>query len=61
MLEITAKAKVIGQLAAAFVVVTWGGLQIDFINLPFGGQLISVISVFQLQLYGSLASRTLLI
>lgn len=39
MLEITAKAKYIGQLAAALVVVTWGGLQIDFINLPFGGQL----------------------
>ena len=39
MLEITAKAKIIGQLAAAIVVVTWGGLQIDFINLPFGGQL----------------------
>lgn len=39
MLEITAKAKVVGQLAAAIVVVTWGGLQIEFINLPFGGQL----------------------
>ena len=38
MLEITAKAKLAGQLAAAVVVVTWGGLQIDFINLPFGGQ-----------------------
>ncbi len=39
MLEITAKAKVLGQLAAAIVVVTWGGLQIEFINFPFGGQL----------------------
>ena len=39
MLEITAKAKIVGQLAAAIVVVTWGGLQIEFINLPFGGQL----------------------
>lgn len=37
MLEITAKAKLIGQLAAAIVVVTWGGLQIEFINLPFFG------------------------
>lgn len=37
MLEITAKAKITGQLAAAIVVVTWGGLQIEFINLPFGG------------------------
>lgn len=39
MFEITAKAKVIGQLAAAIVVVTWGGLQIEVINLPFFGQL----------------------
>ena len=37
MLEITAKTKIAGQLAAAIVVVTWGGLQIEFINLPFGG------------------------
>jgi UDP-GlcNAc:undecaprenyl-phosphate GlcNAc-1-phosphate transferase len=39
MLEITAKAKMLGQLAAAIVVVTWGGLQIEFINLPFFGPL----------------------
>src|SRR5699024_9837832 len=39
LLEITAKAKFTGQLLAAFVVVLWGGLQIEFINLPFGGQL----------------------
>ena len=38
MLEITAKAKLAGQLAAAIVVVAWGGLQIEFINLPFIGQ-----------------------
>lgn len=38
MFDITAKAKIVGQLAAAIVVVTWGGLQIDFINLPFLGQ-----------------------
>ncbi|GEN83043.1 undecaprenyl-phosphate alpha-N-acetylglucosaminyl 1-phosphate transferase [Sporosarcina luteola] len=37
MLEITAKAKAFGQLIAAVVVVIWGGLQIDFINLPFFG------------------------
>ncbi|MCM3743925.1 undecaprenyl/decaprenyl-phosphate alpha-N-acetylglucosaminyl 1-phosphate transferase [Sporosarcina luteola] len=37
MLEISAKAKLFGQLAAAIVVVTWGGLQIEFINLPFFG------------------------
>lgn len=38
--DITAKAKIVGQLAAAIIVVTWGGLQIDFINLPFYGQLV---------------------
>ncbi|WP_203245897.1 glycosyltransferase family 4 protein [Sporosarcina beigongshangi] len=38
MFEITAKIKLAGQLTAAIVVVTWGGLQIDFINLPFIGQ-----------------------
>ena len=37
MLDISAKAKLFGQLVAAIVVVTWGGLQIDFINLPFFG------------------------
>jgi UDP-GlcNAc:undecaprenyl-phosphate/decaprenyl-phosphate GlcNAc-1-phosphate transferase len=38
MFEITAKAKLTGQLAAAVVVVTWGDLQIEFINLPLIGQ-----------------------
>ena len=38
MFEITAKAKLAGQLAAAIVVVAWGGLQIEFVNLPFIGQ-----------------------
>ncbi|WP_186668969.1 glycosyltransferase family 4 protein [Sporosarcina sp. BP05] len=37
MLEITAKAKLAGQLAAAVVVVVWGGLHIEVINLPFIG------------------------
>ncbi|MDW0116901.1 MraY family glycosyltransferase [Sporosarcina thermotolerans] len=37
MLDITAKAKLLGQLAASIVVVAWGGLQIEFINLPFFG------------------------
>jgi UDP-GlcNAc:undecaprenyl-phosphate/decaprenyl-phosphate GlcNAc-1-phosphate transferase len=36
-LEITAKAKMAGQLLAAGIVVFYGGLDIDFINLPFGG------------------------
>ncbi|MBD7985223.1 undecaprenyl/decaprenyl-phosphate alpha-N-acetylglucosaminyl 1-phosphate transferase [Sporosarcina sp. Sa2YVA2] len=38
MLDITAKAKMLGQIAAALVVVTYGDLQINFINLPFYGQ-----------------------
>lgn len=38
MLEITAKAKLAGQLAAALVVVIWGGLQIEVVNLPFIGE-----------------------
>jgi len=38
MLEITAKAKLAGQLAAAIVVVIWGGLQIEVVNLPFIGE-----------------------
>ena len=37
MREISAKAKMLGQLAAALVVVFVGGIQIEFINLPFGG------------------------
>lgn len=37
MYEITAKAKFAGQILAALIVVFWGGLEIPFINLPFGG------------------------
>ncbi|TAA73215.1 glycosyltransferase family 4 protein [Planococcus salinarum] len=39
MLEITAKAKMLGQLLAATIVVVGGGLEISFINLPFGGEI----------------------
>lgn len=39
MLEITAKAKLLGQFAAALVIVVYGEIQIEFINLPFGGDL----------------------
>ncbi|WP_042471058.1 glycosyltransferase family 4 protein [Bacillus ndiopicus] len=39
MYEISAKAKLIGQIAAAAVIVFVGGIDIDFINLPFGGML----------------------
>ncbi|OLS37826.1 glycosyltransferase family 4 protein [Bacillus sp. MRMR6] len=35
--EISPKVKLAGQLAAAAVVVIYGGLKVDFINLPFGG------------------------
>lgn len=38
MFEITAKAKIAGQLIAAGIVI-YGGLNIDFIKLPFGGVL----------------------
>ncbi|MEC1180849.1 MraY family glycosyltransferase [Metasolibacillus meyeri] len=37
MYQISAKAKLIGQVAAAAVIVFVGGIDIDFINLPFGG------------------------
>ncbi|RUL54168.1 MULTISPECIES: glycosyltransferase family 4 protein [Lysinibacillus] len=39
MYEISAKAKMIGQLVAALIIVFFGGIQIEFINLPFGGEL----------------------
>ncbi|SFB25444.1 MULTISPECIES: glycosyltransferase family 4 protein [unclassified Bacillus (in: firmicutes)] len=39
MIELSAKIKLLGQLAAAGVVVIWGGVNVEFINLPFGGQI----------------------
>ncbi|GGG13103.1 undecaprenyl-phosphate alpha-N-acetylglucosaminyl 1-phosphate transferase [Lysinibacillus alkalisoli] len=39
MYEISAKAKLIGQIAAALIVVFVGGIQVEFINLPFDGKL----------------------
>jgi UDP-GlcNAc:undecaprenyl-phosphate/decaprenyl-phosphate GlcNAc-1-phosphate transferase len=36
--EISPKVKMLGQLIAALIVV-FGGVQVEFINLPFGGQL----------------------
>jgi UDP-GlcNAc:undecaprenyl-phosphate/decaprenyl-phosphate GlcNAc-1-phosphate transferase len=39
LFELSAKYKLIGQLAAAFIVVFLGDLQVLFINLPFGGHL----------------------
>jgi UDP-GlcNAc:undecaprenyl-phosphate/decaprenyl-phosphate GlcNAc-1-phosphate transferase len=35
--ELSAKTKFLAQIAAALVVVLWGGAKVDFINLPFGG------------------------
>jgi UDP-GlcNAc:undecaprenyl-phosphate/decaprenyl-phosphate GlcNAc-1-phosphate transferase len=39
MIEISAKVKLAGQLAAAAIVVVWGGVHVEFVNLPFGGML----------------------
>lgn len=36
--NLTAKTKFLVQLGVASVVVLFGGLQVEFINLPFGGQ-----------------------
>jgi UDP-GlcNAc:undecaprenyl-phosphate/decaprenyl-phosphate GlcNAc-1-phosphate transferase len=35
--DISPKVKLAGQVAAAAVVVIYGGLKVEFINLPFGG------------------------
>jgi UDP-GlcNAc:undecaprenyl-phosphate/decaprenyl-phosphate GlcNAc-1-phosphate transferase len=37
--EISPKLKLAGQVAAAAIVVIWGNLNIEFIKLPFGGQI----------------------
>ncbi|MGG5255335.1 glycosyltransferase family 4 protein [Neobacillus sp. SM06] len=37
--ELSAKLKFIMQFIAGFIVVIYGGLQVNFINLPFGGML----------------------
>lgn len=39
MFELSPKAKFLGQLIAACIVIFLGDVQIDFINLPFGGKL----------------------
>jgi UDP-GlcNAc:undecaprenyl-phosphate/decaprenyl-phosphate GlcNAc-1-phosphate transferase len=39
MMELSAKVKLLGQIAAALLVVIVGGAEIEFIKLPFGGQL----------------------
>ncbi|MEH7120115.1 MraY family glycosyltransferase [Neobacillus vireti] len=39
MYELSAKVKFIAQIGAAAIVVIWGGVHVQFINLPFGGQI----------------------
>ncbi|KOO37212.1 glycosyltransferase family 4 protein [Priestia koreensis] len=39
MIELSAKIKLLGQVLAAGIVVVYGGVQVDFVNLPFGGTL----------------------
>lgn len=39
LLELKARYKLIGQLFAAVIIVVGGGLSIEFINLPFGGEI----------------------
>lgn len=36
--NLSAKFKFLIQLGVAIMIVFWGGIQVDFINLPFGGQ-----------------------
>ncbi|WP_164667643.1 glycosyltransferase family 4 protein [Virgibacillus doumboii] len=37
--DLSARVKFLTQLGVASLVVFWGGLQVEFINLPFGGQI----------------------
>jgi UDP-GlcNAc:undecaprenyl-phosphate/decaprenyl-phosphate GlcNAc-1-phosphate transferase len=37
--NLAARVKLVSQIAAALVVVVWGGIDVDFINLPFDGKL----------------------
>src|SRR5699024_2402331 len=39
LLNLSPKIKFLMQILAACLVVFWGGLQVEFINLPFGGQI----------------------
>jgi UDP-GlcNAc:undecaprenyl-phosphate/decaprenyl-phosphate GlcNAc-1-phosphate transferase len=44
--NLAARVKLVSQIAAALVVVVWGGIDVDFINLPFDGKLqFGVLSV----------------
>lgn len=51
LFDLSPKIKMAGQIAAAVLVVFWGGLQMSFVNLPFGGTLefglfSSIITIF---------------
>ncbi|MEN2767366.1 glycosyltransferase family 4 protein [Ornithinibacillus xuwenensis] len=51
MYNLSPRIKFMAQIAVAVMVVFWGGLQVEFINLPFGGQvefgvLSSLITIF---------------
>ncbi|WP_141432903.1 glycosyltransferase family 4 protein [Bacillus sp. 03113] len=37
--ELSPKIKLLGQIVAAFIVVVIGGMNVEFINLPFGGKI----------------------
>ncbi|KIL43002.1 glycosyltransferase family 4 protein [Jeotgalibacillus campisalis] len=37
--QLSPKLKVLGQVIAALTVILWGGVQVEFINLPFGGRM----------------------
>ncbi|WP_423799686.1 glycosyltransferase family 4 protein [Neobacillus sp. SAB-20_R2A] len=39
VMELSAKIKFLAQIVAAAIVVIWGGVHLEFINLPFGGQI----------------------
>ncbi|APC50319.1 undecaprenyl/decaprenyl-phosphate alpha-N-acetylglucosaminyl 1-phosphate transferase [Virgibacillus halodenitrificans] len=39
LFDLSPKVKFLTQILAASLVVFWGGLQVEFINLPFGGQI----------------------
>ncbi|MCG3056087.1 hypothetical protein KZ287_28360, partial [Escherichia coli] len=46
MMELSAKIKLGGQLLAALIVVVYGGVQVQYINLPFNGSLeLGVLSI----------------
>ncbi|MGY0691316.1 glycosyltransferase family 4 protein [Virgibacillus sp. FSP13] len=51
LMDLSPKIKFVTQIIVAALVVFWGGLQVEFINLPFGGQiefgfLSSIVTIF---------------